>query len=310
MRKNKQKLVFLFLLLTFMIIFLTGCSNQEEDINNKLSAEIEFMDNNLISMLNKVNHIQFQNYSVTAEKIEESESSNSEGSQSSSSGSSSEGGSSQSDSAESEGDSSSGSEGGGSKQSSEGSKSNNVEYKMQPSGILTGSKDTNWDELKSDIENFYSSWSIITLDLYKQNINSKDILNFNSELDSAIIAIKNEDKQATLNTLSKLYSYIPIYANSFLGNDATESKVYQTKSNVLNAYAQVEENKQEVLTQLTQAENAYMSILNNIEGNSTKQGEINKIYILLKDMQSSGAEDTDVFYIKYRNLMEQLNNLG
>ncbi len=209
--------------------------------------------------------------------------------------------------------------GGGSKQegeegnkqsSSNESQDNNIQYSMRQNSILTQSKETNWEELKIDIENFYSSWSVIVLDLYKQNINNNDILNFGKELDNAIVAIKNEDKIATLNTLTKMYSYIPIYTTSFLDNNLL--KVYQTKSNILNAYSLVEQNNEsEFKNELIKAEEAYLPILSNIEQNLNKQNEINKVYVLLKDMQAESTKnDKDIFYMKYKNIMEQLNFLS
>ncbi len=70
--------IFIFIVLVFFIIFEISNKNKTE-LPDKLSSEIQYMDRNLISMLNKVNNIQFPNYIVTVEKIEERDSSKSEG---------------------------------------------------------------------------------------------------------------------------------------------------------------------------------------------------------------------------------------
>ena len=44
--------------------------------------------------------------------------------------------------------------------------------------------------------------------------------------------------------------------------------------------------------------------------NENNEVNINKSYILIKDLQnSSNNTDKDIFYIKYKNLIEQLNIL-
>ena len=105
-------------------------------------------------------------------------------------------------------ESSSGGENGG---SSSASNKNDYQYRMIENSILVGNTEPNWEDLIYDIEQIYSNWSIVTLDLYKQNINNQKILNFNVDLDNAAKAIKDKNKEQTLILLAKLYSYIPAY---------------------------------------------------------------------------------------------------
>ena len=80
LKENLKKYSIILVLVNIMFFSLTGCSSEDKtNLNSKLSSEIEYVDRNLISMLNKVNNIQFPNYVVTAEKIEERDSSKSEG---------------------------------------------------------------------------------------------------------------------------------------------------------------------------------------------------------------------------------------
>ena len=53
-----------------------------------------------------------------------------------------------------------------------------------------------------------------------------------------------------------------------------------------------------------------MPIINNINSNANNQSSINKSYILIKELQNTNQNsDKDIFYIKYKNLMQELNNI-
>lgn len=179
---------------------------------------------------------------------------------------------------------------------------------MEENEILLQDRTPDWKSVKAEIEKLYSTWSTIILDLYKVNVNNQDILSFNADLDVATASIKNENKEASLNALAKLYSYIPKYV-AYVSNDATATNIYQTKSNILNAYAIIEgNNSSQVKTELSNAEQAFMPIINNLNSQTNNQSNINKAYILIKELQNS-MDNKDIFYIKYKNLMQELNNI-
>lgn len=188
--------------------------------------------------------------------------------------------------------------------------SSNIKYRMEGNEILLQERKTDWKIVKSEIEKLYSSWSTIILDLYKINVNNQDILNFNADLDAATQSIKNENKEASLTALAKLYSYIPKYI-VYVSNDVTVTNIYQTKSSILNAYAMVEGNNLAgIKSELSNAEQAFMPIINNINSKTNNQSNINKAYILIKELQASiDNKDKDIFYIKYKNLIQELNNI-
>ena len=173
--------------------------------------------------------------------------------------------------------------------------------------MLTNNKEVDWDTIKSDIEIFYASWPVIVIDLYKLNVNKDDILNFNRILDNTIIFIKNEDKVNSALALATLYSYIPKYIENY-SNDNLNINLSKTKSCIVNSYAFIEQdNWDEVGKQLSDAENYFSKILNETENNQ-KTYNINKSYVLFKELQNSLTnKDKDLFYIKYKNVMEELN---
>jgi len=328
MNNKIKKSVILMMIFSILAISLTGCNNQDENqiMQEKVGREIEYLELRLVDMLNNVNGISLYNYIVKAEQISEQTAQKSSGDgnsvavqaeeteQSSSGQGQSQGGSSdqgQSGSGNSsQGQGGSGGQSQSSEASAEGSNNSNVLYKMEGNEILLQNRQTDWTSLKSDIEKLYSDWSTIQLDLYKMNVNSQDVLNFSIDLDIATQAIKSRDKVKTLTSLAKLYSYIPIYASAS-NQDNLVSNVYKTKSNLLNAYSIVEQDDfTKVEQEMKNAEQSFMPIINDVNSGEENQVNINKAYVLIKELQNfSTNRDKDIFYIKYKNLIQELNNI-
>ena len=350
MNKKIKKSVILMIIFSILTISLTGCANQDENqiMSQKVGREIEYLELRLVDMLNNVNGISLYNYIVEAEQIskqstpkssddgnsvavqaEETQQSSSSSGQGQSQGESSQqgqsqdgnsgqgqsqgGGSQQGQSGSSNSSQGQGGSGGQSQSSEasvEGSNNSNVLYKMAGNEILLQNRQTDWTSLKSDIEKLYSDWSTIQLDLYKMNVNSQEVLNFSSDLDMATAAIKSEDKAKTLTSLAKLYSYIPTYASAS-NQDTLVSNVYKTKSNLLTAYSVVEQDDfSKVEQEMKNAEQSFMPIINDVNSGTENQVNINKAYVLIKELQNFSANrDKDIFYIKYKNVMQELINL-
>ena len=68
----------------FVLLFvLTGCSNQnsqnnQDTLKSKVKEEISYLDNNLISTLNIVNNLSYDNYKVSSKNIQSNKSDNNE----------------------------------------------------------------------------------------------------------------------------------------------------------------------------------------------------------------------------------------
>lgn len=302
MRKTIKKSISIFIML-ILLVALTGCGKKDDykTLKEKVASEIKYLDTELINMLNQTNGISFENYIVEAEEVkkEDIKSSSKESDLSTGQGSSS----TQKGSDETQTD-------GQTSQDSGQSSSKNMQYKMVGNEILLQDKNTDWQVLKANIEKLYSAWSTITLDLYKLNVNSQSILEFNAILDSATQAIKNENKQDTLNAIAKMYSYVPTYSIE-ISKEEPINNVYSTKMNILNVCVQIEKgNYNEAKKELSNAEQSFLPIINNMNSTQKNEVNINKAYILIKDLQNSIDNiDKDVFYIKYKNLIEQLNIL-
>lgn len=301
MKNNKKKSIISLLILFSMLLIvagtLAGCTTKTQNsdkLDEKVNQEMQYVDTQLLTMLNLLNNITVKNYSVVSEKSSQNSTNSSQ---------SQEGGTS-------EQNEKSGSDSNSDSQSSSGNASQTSTISgMQRESVLTTSKGTDWTILKSNVEIFYSSWSPIILDLYKLNINKDDILNFNTTLDNTVIFMKNEDKANTALALASLYSYIPKYIESY-SNDSLSVNLAKIKSCIVNAYASIEtDNWEKVRKQLSDAENNFAVILNQVSDDQ-KTYNINKSYVLFKELQNSlTTQDKELFYIKYKNVMEELNLL-
>ena len=268
----------------FSINYVKSDSENSKTLEQKVNSEMKYLDNKILGILNGLNNIVLRNYAVSSYEVETDEK---------------EVNKQETDNKNEE--------------SSNSSDINNNEsksnlYEIKATGILLSNKDINWENIKSEIEIIYGSWNTIILDLYKLNVSSENILKFSSNLDEATKAIKTENKKDSLYLMSELYSLIAVYMENYQGN-TKETNIQKVKAAVMRAYANVEnENWAQINTEIANADNIYLTLLN---GNSKEDNyDINKGYILLKELQNSiSQKDQDIFYIKYKNLIEKLNNI-
>ena len=280
---------FLVILVILIVMGLTGCesANNSEDLKQKVIQEIEYLDSSLINILNKLNNITLENYTVTSKKIitQEEKKTNQSGEQ----GTGSDENSTQEDSEKSD-------------------TSVNI-IEMVPNTILvTNREDVDWDSIKNEIELINSSWSVIALDFYNLIQDNTDILAFGDEINNCVISIKNENKEESLINMARLYNYIPKFLELISAQNSTQN-IKQIKSKVIDAYVLVErEEWNSIISNLEKAESNFQNLINDIEYNRNNQNKVNKAYVIFKDLQSSIInQDKELFYMKYKNLIECLN---
>lgn len=277
-------------------------TDETKNLKEKISQEIHFLDDYLISIANSANNINLENYIVKAETIIGQSSKESTNSQSSGQGGQGSSGGENSDGSEGNSKTSASSSG---SNSSVGSSTISA-YIVEPSDVLVNNRNSDWKTMKIAAERLYSVWNTIAIDLYKIDANATDIQNFGSDLDELVKNIKSENKTNTLSYIAKLYNHLNSFGIQVFNNNM-ENKMISTKSNILNAYSLIEDNKwDEIRKYLQKAEDEYMNIMNN--ENNKNQYNINKAYVMIKEFQSSvNGKDTDVLYIKYKNLLNELN---
>ena len=187
------------------------------------------------------------------------------------------------------------------------SEQGNNKFILNSSGVLNNQENINWTFVKSEIEEMYLSIPTITIDLYNQNIKQEDILSFNKEYDNLAVAAKDEKKAETLTELSRLYDYLPKFIQV---QDDLYNAIIETKANVFKAYSKLYNgNWNEIFSDVQNAINIYSKLLTNPNLDANMMNNINKGYIMLNELQNAvNIKDTSIFLIKYKNLIEELNN--
>ena len=287
-----------------LTVYTSATQNNEQDEKEKVTSEIRYLDTKLVDLFNNMNNIQTRNYQIYTTKIEESRSAENSGGGSSGGESGSNGSNSDTNS---NADSSSSQDSSGNQTQTENANKN---YEMQASGILTTNRDIDWTSCKNESELIYTSISTITLGLYRLNVSQEDILNFNKDLDSLTVSLEEENKQSALDNLIKVYEYIPKFAQTAV-DDTLYKTVLETKLNVFKGYIKLDSGDWTgISTNIVDAINVYATLLTNTEIDANKQTSINKGYVMLNELKNAvDTQNTSVFLIKYKNLLEEINNL-
>ena len=293
---KKNKVIISILILCFIsIITLTACDDRKNSNGTieKVSEELEYLDVKIVNILNKLNNITLQNYNVTSEEItlgKEEEGKNS--TQQSSQGEQKESGSQE-------------------KTGSAEESTNITSTQMKPNSILQSDQnDIDWNAIKAEIETINNAWGIVLLDLSSLNIDNNDILSFSKILDDCIMSIKDENKVDSLTNLANLYSLIPKFESAVSSNNSIQN-IKQVKSNLINAYSVVEVGEWDAIeTNISECEKTFRNIINDLEYTKNKEYKINKTYVLIKELQNSlSYQDSKLFYIKYKDILESINTL-
>lgn len=305
--KKFKKLAYIVLIVIIFVLSLTVYTNATKDDSKnqkeKTYSEIKYLESKLVNLLNSMNNIEARNYKVSVSETTEQSTKKTSDSNSSSSDSS---GGSSGESEESSSDSGSSS----SSQESSGTKQDSKKFELKSEGVLTTTESINWDSVKSEIEVLYTSLPTITLDLYQLDINKDDILNFNKEFDNLTTLVKDDKKEETLKQLSKLYEYIPKFVQNAT-DEEVDKVLSETKSNIFKAYSKLDsQNWNDISNDIKSAIDVYSRLITNTNINADKQYHISKSYIMLNELQNAvNVKDKSVFLIKYKNLIEEFNNM-
>lgn len=303
--KNLKRIAYIILILIVLILGFVIYSNASKDDGNnqnqKAFSEIKYIESKLVELFNEMNKIESRNYNISIGEISKETTQSSSGESSSSSGSGGgKGGTSSGETSSNSGDSG----------SSSNSEQDNKKFELEISGVLTNKEDINWDYIKGEIENLYSSVSTITLDLLQINITQEEILAFNSQLDNLAIAIKDENKENTLSQMSTLYDTLTTITQKIQGEETYQILV-EVKQNIFKAYSKLDTgNWDEIADDTKNAINSYSKLLTDTNINAQNQYIINKGYVLINELQNAvNLQDVSVFLIKYKYLLEELNSL-
>lgn len=307
-------IILLILLSIFLVYKVSGKDESQEKIQEKSLSSIKYFDNKFTDLFNEINNIKFENYTISVTEPKEEENTT-ETNKEDTTGKKSEdspaedGNSKKDDSSQKSGDSKKDGSSGSSEKSNENMQENKKKYNIEEKGILTRDTEVNWKQIKNETEKMYTSLYPVILDLYKTNINKEEITNFNREFDKLTKAINDENKKDTLKELSSLYDYLPKFVEKCT-DDEKENVVIKTKNDIFRAYSILDEEDWENISDY--ANDAIQDFSKLAESSEIKKNKynINKAYIMLKELQGAiELKEKDIFLIKYKNLLEELENM-
>lgn len=265
---NKYIIVICVILITFCI---SGCSYQqtdEEKLKEKNVAELQYLDNYLLVILNNMNNITLKEYDMIVEETNENVNEIS-------------------------------------KEDDE-SVNNSAGYEIFSNMVLTNNKEFSWNTIKTQIERLNTSWPTILVDLQEANVDNNKLTEFSNTINTCVGFIKSEDKINTMQTLAKLYELVSEFISD-IGEDEYSINIAKTKSNIIYAYINIELDKWDDITNyLNMASTNFEKVLNG-ESESEKRYNINKANVLIQEFKNAvGNKDRDLLYMKYKDTMEEL----
>jgi len=108
-----------------------------------------------------------------------------------------------------------------------------------------------------------------------------------------------------------MYTILPEFMKNY-DIDQLKKDIISTKTNIIKAYAYVDiEDWDNVQKEIINAEKKMVNMVNEM---STKENQkkfnINQTYILVEELKNSlPLKDKGIFYLKYKNILEELNVL-
>ena len=312
-KKISYIVLIIIIAILLVVIYSTISTGSSKNEKSKALAEVEFLEMKLETMLNQMNNIETRNYDVSVSEISKQKQSQQSGgtSEAESSEEGANGGGSSKQGKSSEGEQGNDtkkqeSSSSGNSQSSETSK----KFELDPIGVLSTAQEVKWDNIKNEIEILYSSIPTITLDLYQLNVSQEDVLGFNKEFDTLTTIVKSENKEEALASLSKLYEFIPKFLQNAT-DDEVDKVIANTKNDIFKAYSKLDsKNWEEIGTDTKQAIDKFSKLLSSTNVEQNKQYKISKTFVMINELQNAvEVEDESVFLIKYKNILEEINNM-
>lgn len=275
-----------------IIILLSGCKKSEEkpNIDDKISAEIQYLDKEISGFIDIATGKNEKNYDVQKEKAKTGVSNKN------------------TEDSNSKGNSEESSEEGSQEDSNQNSKSSNQQNQSDENEVTIMSmkynssnkiEDSQWDELKNSIEKLYTSWTTIENDLnLKDNIQKDNITNLNKNFDNLLLYAINKDEKNFIKESIESYANITNIADQV---EYEKNKLYklQSKNKIFEAYYNVQENDWISAKNNINLANSYLEKIGNLK---------KRVKVSLKNLSNSvDQNDETVFYIKYEDLINEIN---
>jgi len=297
------------LVMILMLLMLCGCKDKNEteaDLEKKVNTEISYLDSELITIINSLNNIDYIKYKVITKKITKGSESGEDGSsqQSNEKKNTEQTGGTNSNKQESN---KSVSNDESSEQNNEGENSDKV-FSMKSNNILDGQVNINWTELKSEIENLYTSWTTIVIDLEKIGVSKEKLNEFSKQMDNVAKSIKDENEDLTLRNVILLYKFLPEFLEIYT-NDYKEIDILNCKYNLLQCYEYADlEDWGNFEISVKNLKQNFEKVVKRKEEYEGKSVNIDSSVIIIRDIENSiEMKDKEIFFIKYKNLIQEFN---
>lgn len=280
-------------------------SNKSKSAQEKSLSEVEFLEIKLVNLFNQMNTIEIRNYNVSVTEIAKlpSDKNNAQSSQEAE-------GKKVGEESETKKETEEENLSGEKTSNSNSEDSQSEKFTLKETGVLTRKQEIDWEHVKNEVEILYSSIPTITLDLYQIQVDKEDILKFNKEMDMLTMEVQNENKEGVLNRLTLLYESVSKFMNK-ASEDELEKAVIETKLNLFKGYSKLDsKNWQEISKDINKMIESFTKLLTDTNIEKSKQYTINKLYIMINELQNAvNVQDTNVFLIKYKNILEEMNDL-
>ena len=276
----KKYIVTIIILFTIIILSIGGYflyskaksneGNSVDTLKSKCISELDYLNTEIIEIMNGLNNISYENFQITNKEVEVS------------------------------------------KEESNTISENSIDSSVvEFQNIITEDKDkVDWQNIRGRVENMYTSWTTILIDLTTLNVNRDNLLKYNQIMDTMIGNLEAEKKEECLKNGADLYSLLVTYIQDVSG-DSNLISLYKVKSNILYAYYRVDAKDWDSVNNYIQtAISEFGNIMNNQVNNINDIDSINKAYVLINELKEDAVNKTgSVFYINYKNLMQELENM-
>lgn len=307
--KRRLLICVIIILIIFLTVILSGCKNNENELlKEKLDSEIFYIENELTKIANSLNNIDYANYKIVSKQKENASNKSTESEKNEKD--LKESGDSNEQKKQANKDEQNGSSDVNAESSSESEEGTQKTFSMSPNDILNRSDEIDWKNLQNEIERIYTALTVIAVDLNEIGISENEINIFIGEIDKLTISIKNEQKEETLTNIINVYKYLPEFVKKY-NESSAKYNLLTLKYNLLICYNDVSLNKWDNYE--NQIDNIKL-ICSNIENKSEefdgKELNLKKVKVIIEEMKNCGnIKNQDVFFIKYKNLLQEINIL-
>lgn len=305
--KIKKYIILLFIII-ISVLCLTGCDNKKDEtkkLKEKADSEIEFFDERISKIIDEILLNEYENNNKDLKEDNNNNASKEENNQNKNNNNQDNGNSSNNNNNNKD----SGNSSNNNNQDNGNSSNNQNNNEGQQSSISDNKseiKELNWEQMNKEIENIYSFWSVLAIDLNKLNIDNQAIIAFGENVNNVKLAIENKQENMLLESLANLYSYIPRYMSSY-SEDSFEIAKKNIKYYIISGSVFAKSERwDDCLVQIEMAESEYLKLMNNVNYVNKNSYNVNKIYILLEELKNSiSYKSQNVFLLKYKALIQE-----